>query len=51
VWSAELQETVSVLPTWVVDSADSAEGLLPTDGWPGPDGFQDSFRQLWGVTG
>jgi ribose transport system substrate-binding protein len=51
VWSPELQETVSVLPTWVVDSADSAEGLLPTDGWPGPDGFQDSFRQLWGVTG
>ena len=51
VWDADLQTTVAVLPTWVVDSAEVAEGLLPTDGWPGPDGFQDHFRQLWGVTG
>jgi ribose transport system substrate-binding protein len=51
VWTAELQETVAVLPTWVVDSAEVAEGLLPTDGWPGPDGFKDSFRALWGVAG
>jgi len=51
VWSAELQEAVAVLPTWVVDSADVAEGLLPTDGWPGPEGFKDSFRALWGVSG
>ena len=51
VWSAELQEAVAVLPTWVVDSADVAEGLLPTDGWPGPEGFKDSFRALWGVGG
>jgi ribose transport system substrate-binding protein len=51
VWTAELEAEASVLPAWVVDSADVAEGLLPTDGWPGPDGFKDSFRQLWGVTG
>ena len=49
VWNADLQETASVLPTWVVDSPEVAEGLLATDGWPGPDGFQDSFRELWGV--
>jgi ribose transport system substrate-binding protein len=51
VWSADLEATASVLPTWVVESADVAEGLLPTDGWPGPDGFEDSFRELWGVGG
>jgi ribose transport system substrate-binding protein len=51
VWSADLQETASVLPTWVVDSPEVAEGLLDTDGWPGPDGFKDSFRELWGLDG
>ena len=47
VWDAGQQADASVMPTWVVDSADVAEPLLSTDGWPGPDGFQDSFRSLW----
>lgn len=51
VWDADLQETASVLPTWVVDAPDVAEDLLPTDGWTGPDGFKDSFLELWGVGG
>jgi ribose transport system substrate-binding protein len=49
VWDVELQHAASILPTWVVDAPDVAEGLLPTDGWTGPDGFKDAFRELWGV--
>lgn len=51
VWDADLQETASVLPTWVVDAPDVAKDLLPTDGWTGPDGFKDRFVELWGVGG
>jgi ribose transport system substrate-binding protein len=50
VWSSDLEATASVVPTWVVDSPEVAESLLPTEGWPGPDGFKDSFRELWGVS-
>ncbi len=47
VWDAGQQADASVMPTWVVDSPEVAEPLLSTDGWPGPDGFKDSFRSLW----
>jgi ribose transport system substrate-binding protein len=51
VWSVEQEATASVLPAWVIDSPDVAEGLVPTNGWPGPDGFEDSFKTMWGLTG
>jgi ribose transport system substrate-binding protein len=50
VWDQALEAEVSVVPTWVVDSPEVAESLVPTDGWPGPEGFEDSFRALWGVS-
>ena len=50
VWDAELEAEASIVPTWVVDSADVAESLLPTDGWTGPEDFKDSFMALWGVS-
>jgi ribose transport system substrate-binding protein len=51
VWDAGLEADASVLPAWVVDSPDVAEELAPTEGWEGPDGFEDSFKALWGVAG
>ena len=51
VWDAELEAEASVLPAWVIDSSEVAEELVPTNGWEGPDGFEDSFKTLWGVTG
>lgn len=51
VWDPEVQAEASVLPAWVIESPEVAEELLPTNGWEGPDGFEDSFKQLWGITG
>jgi ABC-type sugar transport system substrate-binding protein len=51
VWDPAVQAEASVLPAWVIDSPEVAEELLPTNGWEGPDGFEDSFKQLWGITG
>lgn len=49
VWSVEQEAEASVLPAWVIESPDVAEELLPTNGWEGPDGFEDSFKALWGL--
>ena len=39
-------------PTWVVDSPEAAEELVPDRrAGTGPDGFEDSFKALWGVAG
>jgi ribose transport system substrate-binding protein len=51
VWSLEQEAEASVIPTWVVDTPEAAAELLPTEGWHGPDGFQDHFKELWGVAG
>ena len=44
--------TRPVLPAWVVEDQSVAEELLDTGagGWPGPDGYQDHFRELWGLS-
>lgn len=39
----------AVLPTFVVSTPEVAELLIPTDGWPGPDGMAAQFATLWGV--
>ena len=51
VWSLEQEAEASIIPTWVVDSPEAAAELLPTEGWHGPDGFQDAFKAMWGVAG
>jgi ribose transport system substrate-binding protein len=45
------QDKVFGSPSWVVDSADSANKYLkPTNfDWHGPEGFQDQFQRLWQV--
>ena len=36
--------------SFLVDNADLAKQvLLEPAGWPGPDGYQDAFKKLWGV--
>ena len=49
VWDAELEHTAAVMPAWVVDQPDVADDLLGEGGWLGPDGFEDHFRELWGL--
>ncbi len=39
----------AILPTFLVNSPEVAEPLIPTDGWPGPDGQAEQFAALWGV--
>jgi ribose transport system substrate-binding protein len=39
------------LPSWVVDSPAEARKILDGPGeWPGPQSFQEKFKQLWGAT-
>jgi ribose transport system substrate-binding protein len=43
-------ESSGQLPSWVIDSKQEAQKLLDGPGeWPGPEGFQDKFKQIWGV--
>jgi ribose transport system substrate-binding protein len=51
VWSLEQEAEASIIPTWVVDTPETAAELIPTGGWHGPEGFQDHFRELWGLAG
>lgn len=39
----------ALLPTFIVNSADAAQPLIASDGWPGPDGMSEQFAALWGV--
>jgi ribose transport system substrate-binding protein len=41
----------ALLPTFIVQDAAAAQAVLDLgpDGWPGPDGYQDQFKALWGV--
>lgn len=39
----------AILPGFLVNSAEVAEPLIPTDGWRGPEGMADQFAALWGV--
>jgi ABC-type sugar transport system substrate-binding protein len=39
----------ALLPTFIVNSAEVAEPLIATDGWPGPEGMAEQFATLWGV--
>lgn len=38
------------IPTWVIDSKPAAEQVLEEGGeWPGPAGFEEKFKELWGL--
>lgn len=39
----------AVLPVFFVEDAATAESLIPTDDWVGPDGMAEQFAALWGV--
>ena len=47
----EKYEEEGLLPTWVVDNPETAEGLLKeSEGlWNGPEGYQEKFEELWGL--
>jgi len=49
-WSLPDERTAAVPPFYLVTTADAANALVNLeDGWPGPAGFKDAFRKLWGV--
>jgi len=49
-WSATEERASAIPPFYVVSSAAAAQALVGyKDGWPGPTGFQDAFKKLWGV--
>ena len=49
-WSSANERTNAVPPFFLVDTPEAAETLVVLDnGWPGPEGFQDAFKALWGV--
>ena len=51
-WSAPDERKAAIPPFYLVTTADAANAVasLP-DGWPGPTGFKDNFKKLWGVQG
>jgi ribose transport system substrate-binding protein len=49
-WTSENERTNAVPPFYLVDTAAAASEVVNLkDGWPGPEGFKDSFKTLWGV--
>jgi ribose transport system substrate-binding protein len=49
-WSSANERTNAVPPFFLVDTVEAAQTLVVLDnGWPGPEGFQDAFKALWGV--
>jgi ribose transport system substrate-binding protein len=49
-WTSANERTNAVPPFYLVDTPDAAKAIVGLDnGWPGPDGFKDAFKKLWGV--
>jgi len=49
-WSSENERTNAVPPFFLVDTPEAATALVDLEnGWPGPEGFKDAFKQLWGL--
>jgi ribose transport system substrate-binding protein len=49
-WSVQDERKSAIPPFYLVTTADAANALVQLDdGWPGPTGFKDTFRKLWGV--
>ncbi|OHV58709.1 hypothetical protein BCD48_42210 [Pseudofrankia sp. BMG5.36] len=49
-WSLENERAAAVPPFYIVDAPELAKDLVGLDhGWPGPAGYKDTFKKLWGV--
>lgn len=49
-WSVQEERKAAVPSFFIVDSKEKADSLANLkDGWPGPNGFTDQFKKLWGV--
>jgi ribose transport system substrate-binding protein len=49
-WSLPDERKAAVPPFYLVTTPDTANALANLeDGWPGPTGFKDAFKKLWGV--
>jgi ribose transport system substrate-binding protein len=49
-WSVSEERQAAVPPFYIISTADQAKAIVSfKDGWPGPSGFQDAFKKLWGV--
>lgn len=46
----EYRELIATNPSWLLETKEAADSLKSTGyEWPGPEGFQEQFKQLWGV--
>jgi ribose transport system substrate-binding protein len=49
-WSLTEERQAAIPPFYLVTSADRARSLVALPfGWPGPAGYEDAFKRLWGV--
>jgi ribose transport system substrate-binding protein len=49
-WSVSDERKSAIPPFFIVSTPAQAQALIGfKDGWPGPTGFQDAFKKLWGV--
>ena len=49
-WSVKDERAAAVPPFYIVDAPELAKDLVGLEhGWPGPEGFKDTFKKLWGV--
>jgi ribose transport system substrate-binding protein len=49
-WSIEDERKAAIPPFYLVTTPEAARELVDEkDGWPGPAGFKDTFKKLWGV--
>jgi ribose transport system substrate-binding protein len=49
-WSQAEERKAAVPPFYLVDTPAAATSVASSaDGWPGPAGFQDTFKKLWGA--
>jgi ABC-type sugar transport system substrate-binding protein len=46
---ADYQQKIDSLPSYMVDSPESAKALAPSYEWAGPENYQEQFKELWGV--
>ncbi|RZL23103.1 MAG: sugar ABC transporter substrate-binding protein [Rhodococcus sp. (in: high G+C Gram-positive bacteria)] len=49
-WDKDQERTAAVPPIYIIDTVEEAEAVVDLqDGWPGPDGFKDQYKALWGL--
>jgi ribose transport system substrate-binding protein len=49
-WSTSEERQAAVPPAYIISTPDQAKAIVSfKDGWPGPTGFREAFKKLWGV--